>query len=90
MPADEQHEEFEHTPTVLNVGALKQALAAIPDDTPLEFQVADEPGSNLAGAMQIAFSAAISEGFDHQRGTYPAFVVELEFPPGTYERRRAH
>ena len=82
-------QEFEHKPTVWTVGDLRRALAdtAIPDDMALEFHVAEEPGGEFFGT-QIAFDAERGQGWDSKQGKeYPAFLVSLEFPPGTYIRR---
>lgn len=84
----EVEEEFQHTVEVWTVGDLKKALADIADDTKLIFSTAEEPGSDLAGSEQVAFSAGTNEFHNsHTHKTYPAFEVSLEFPPGTYYRR---
>lgn len=84
----EVEEQFRHTVEVWTVGDLKKALADIADDTKLIFSTAEEPGCDLAGPEQVAFSAGAGEFYDADaRETYPAFEVSLEFPPGTYYRR---
>lgn len=84
----EVEEEFQHTIEMWTVGDLKKALADIEDDTKLIFSPAEEPGSDLTGPEQVAFSAGVSEFYNsHTREAYPAFEVSLEFPPGTYYRR---
>lgn len=84
----EVEEAFQRTVEVWTVGDLKKALADIADDTKLIFSTAEEPGSDLAGPEQVAFSASPSEFYNvSTREKYPAFEVSLEFPPGTYYRR---
>lgn len=60
----EVEEEFQHTVEVWTVGDLKKALADIADDTKLIFSTADEPGSDLAGPEQVAFSAGTITFYD--------------------------
>jgi hypothetical protein len=84
----EVDEEFRHSVEVWTVGDLKKALADIADATKLIFSTAEEPGSDMAGPEQVAFSAGANEFYDsHIRETYSVFEVSLEFPPGTYYRR---
>jgi hypothetical protein len=83
----ELEEEFDHNPTVMTVGDLKAAIQHVPDDLPLRFVTADEPGSELAGPEQIAYAAARAESWDvATETTFAAFVVDLEFRPGRYRR----
>ncbi|MER7048467.1 DUF6225 family protein [Streptomyces jumonjinensis] len=35
---------FDHAPQVWTAGRLREALSALPDDTPIHVGVADEPG----------------------------------------------
>jgi hypothetical protein len=77
------------TPTVWTFGDLRRVVAtfaemAIPDATPLRFEVAEEPGGDSVDT-QIAFNAKLGEDWDPgTRRMYPAFVFELDFPTGDY------
>jgi len=67
----------------MDCGDLKKARADIANDTKLIFSPAEEPGNDLTGSEQVAFSAGVSEFYNsHTRETYPAFEASLEFPPG--------
>jgi hypothetical protein len=84
----EVEEEFRHAVEPWVVGDLKKVLADIADDTKLIFSIAEEPGSDLAGPEQVAFSAAMGRFYDsYIHETYSAFEVALEFPTGIYCRR---
>lgn len=78
----EVDEEFQHEVEVWTVGDLKKALADIADAAKLIFSTAEEPGSDMAGPEQVAFSAGTNECYDsHTHGSDPVFEVSLEFPP---------
>ena len=72
---------------MLTVGDVQAALAGVPADMPLRFVTAEEPGSEIAGPEQIAYELGLGHSRDPETGvTFEAFIVDLEFPPGRYER----
>lgn len=85
MAADD--EQFEHTVDAWTAGQLRAALDGVPDDLPLRFVTAEEPGAKVAGPEQVAYAAAKGTSWNSDTGRpVEAFLVELEFPPGTYYR----
>ncbi|MFE0773315.1 DUF6225 family protein [Streptomyces sp. NPDC058861] len=46
-------EKFDHVPQVWTAGQLRDALTAVPDETPVRVGVADRPGDFVGGYEEL-------------------------------------
>ena len=85
---NDQEELFRHEVTPWTVGRLRQALAGLPDDLPLEVMVADKPGG-MTEDLQVLVDVGYAHG---TRGDGTEFIgrelqLSCDFPAGQYYRR---
>jgi hypothetical protein len=85
MSGDE--ELFQHEVQEWTVGQLREALAEVPDDTPLIVFVAEEPGGLTVGE-QVVINASFATIVDDNGVAVQetAFGIGCEFPSGEYYR----
>ena len=81
---------FDHIADAWTVGRLRAVLAGLPDELPIIVDVAEEPGGDLVDEqviIQVGFGHGVTD--DGSEFVGRELRIGCEFPPGTYDRRRA-
>ncbi|MER5772523.1 DUF6225 family protein [Streptomyces sp. NPDC001985] len=80
---------FDHAPAVWTAARLREALAALPDDTPLHIGVADDPGDFDGYSEYALVNLEPVEKDSAGRAGSPAtveYTLFADFKAGQYHR----
>lgn len=85
----DDEELFDHVVVPWTVGDLRKALEGLPDDLPLQVNLAEEPGGDTCDTQVVtgAGFAAITWGDERGEQIDRTLSLECEFPTGRYYRQ---
>lgn len=91
----ENEELFRHDPKQWTVGQLRQAMEGMADDLPLEVVVPPRPGGVAesrvvvhAGLNAVTGARTSTPGDGHVDEMRKGLLIECDYAPGAYFRRR--